>query len=141
MTPHNLVSPKSEGFKNRGIQGEVICSACALTLNMFICFPKTFLFPKREHHRILKILQERVVNFWVDGGCKLHYISERDMLITTEIKQHLIKAKENLALSLSCVKDKSCLHVVLRLLFYCMQVSFYYWCHLINFRVSLTWVG
>lgn len=45
-------------------------------------------------------------HFWVDGGCKVHYMSERDILVTSEIKQYLLKAKENLALSVRCVNDK-----------------------------------
>lgn len=70
-------------------------SVYAHTLNMFICFPKTFLFPKKEHELILRSLRERVGNFQVDEGCKQDYI-----------KQYLIKAEENLALSVSFVNDK-----------------------------------
>lgn len=48
---------------------------------------------------------------------KLHYISERENLVTTVIKQHVEKAKENLVLGVSGGMTRLCLHAVLQLLF------------------------
>lgn len=128
----------NEGFTNRGVQGKVICSVYALTLNTLIHFLKTLLFPNREHDLILRVLQERVDSFWADGVCKLYYISKRDIFVTIEIKQYIIKHKENLALSY--VIDKILFTCYITASPFCMQVSFYYWCHLFNSGVSLTWL-
>lgn len=36
-------------------------------------------------------------------GCKIHYFTEKESLVTTEIKQYPIKAKEDLSLRISTV--------------------------------------